>query len=214
MRPNTIRARIWIACIAVMCGAPVGTDAFAQRPMAPPTTIEHGETLLVGAVDFTLVPVDGADKRFFLLKHHLRYWPFENENVQLEQVPGFRNKWFFFVKVDSWDAAQASHTLTLRFERPDNRMMYITTFPLISRVCEGNAKMRHCTGGITSVGLFTLNAQRTETEDGPGWEYSFTATADDPDLRAAFERRYNLEHYTPDGDTLGSKYLRISRRER
>lgn len=197
----------------VSVSAAVPMLAFAQEFLDDTTQIGPGETLLVGAVDFTLVPADSAHKRFYLLKHDIRYWPFDNEQVELEQVPGFRNKWFFFLKVDRWDANAASQTLTLRFETPNNRMMYILNFPLLTRLCKGDTpRTRHCTGGVTNAGLFTLNAQRTTGEDGGGYEYTSVSQPNDPDVRAAFERRYELDYYTPDDDELGSRYLRITRR--
>ncbi len=213
MKLNMFHALVLGSCITLPGSARQAHASGGHEPLEQTTTIGQGETLLVGAVDLTLVPADGVDKRLYLLKHEIRYWPFENEQVTLEQVPGFQNKWFFFVKVDRWDAKMASQTHTLRFETPDNRMMYILTFPLLARNCRGETKKtRHCTGGITNAGLYTLSAQRTATEDGGGWEYSFTKDPDDPDVRAAFERRYEVEYFTPEGDELGSHYLRVTRR--
>ena len=128
------RLRTATAGAVVLATLAVSTPLAGQRLIERSVTIRQGETLLVGAIDLTQFPLDDPARSFYLVKHQERYWPFENEIVPIQKVTGFGdNKWFFFVKVDSWDANAAKHTLTLSLKSPVGLMEDMFTLPLLTQ---------------------------------------------------------------------------------
>ena len=177
----------WLATVGfVSCTA----GALAHEPVVNEVSIDENESLLIGAIDMTSFTLDNAARAFYL-KGSVEYPPLAPQRLELESIRGFPEKLFFFVKVRPLEeTVRGSYTLAV--EIGYRRFRNVVTIPVAVRRCaEPDDGKIPCGQGLTDMGSIVVGGSWPEGEEGQ-MAYTFEREKD-PDVKKAFDRRFELE---------------------